>query len=1130
MNDFELLQSYASRASEDVFRSLAERYVNLVYSAAVRQTGNAEAAKDVTQAVFLTLAAKAGTISHQTVLAGWLLRTTRFAAANARRLEQRRQHYEQQAMESYVQSTGIEADWQRIAPLLDEALDGLAEKDRDAVVLRFFDQMPLKRLAEKLGVSEDGAQKRVSRALDKLRLFFARHGRTLSVGALTSALSANGVQAAPAALATSVCAAAAGSGALSGSFVTAVAHATLRAIAQAKLRLFAIRAGSAAMFAGLVALLVFPSGEPSARNKQVAAIPAMTVPAPEPLAPQAEPAVVPAAIAAPRNVAELRLRVLDAQTAAPVTNARLTLISITELAQRTTNTFTTDANGAARVTYSTVPVPFWSQCIEVFRDGYVPKFVSWSEFQQDRMDEIPADYTLRFDPAVTIGGVVVDEQGAAVPDARVVFSRSGPTSSRARERLTMMGNYHSEITGADGRWSCHHVPARFGMIEFKPAHPLFQEKRWITDSPDAPAYVNVDQIPQADFLAGQALMRLESGLAIAGVVTDESGQPVVGARVTQDFDFHNPERSLPTEADGSFHFRNGRPGNLSLTVQAANFAPVVTSMVFNASLENLHVILPAGRALRGRVVDDADNPVAGATVEPASPTSDSRTLFQWHAKTDAEGRFAWDAAPAVQEYAVYADGYETELHLKLNADTTEETIRLTRKSAPSAARILGQVVDAGTKQPPPSVRVQIWETRKEPGGGFSSSTTLPEDADTHGKFRLKTSSGTVSYVLEAQADGYWPQRLTNQVTGEREVILHIELAKAAPAAGVVLTPAGEPAAGATLVVCGHHEFALMNQPGKLVTELRGSGLASAVADGQGRFRLPNKLRPEVVVVAHARGVGEIPFSQMTSNTVITLQPWGRIAGTLRSGARPLARAGIRLNRMPWRMGPSAHVSVLLDAPTDAEGNFTFATVPPGEWVVARELNQLPEGKAGVRFPVYSHGVPVVVGAGETAAVTLGGEGRTIVGRAVAPNSLTADVWMENSVALILKVPTPNAPLPPKLAGFSSGNDFQAANATYAEQSLAYWNSDTGLSQQRLQREYRAMFAADGSFRVADVPPGEYTVKVNLVKLPTLSEGNSPNFAPIASLETDATIPAVSGPSDDSPVSLGVIQLLDRSAP
>jgi len=121
----------------------------------------------------------------------------------------------------------------------------------------------------------------------------------------------------------------------------------------------------------------------------------------------------------------------------------------------------------------------------------------------------------------------------------------------------MMGNYHSELTGADGRWTCSHVPERFGMISFTPVHPLFQEKTWLPDSPESSSYINVERIPEGDFLAGRALMRLKAGLAIAGVVRDESGQAVPGARVTQNFEFRRSERSLLTDADGSFRFRNG---------------------------------------------------------------------------------------------------------------------------------------------------------------------------------------------------------------------------------------------------------------------------------------------------------------------------------------------------------------------------------------------------------------------------------------------------------------------------------------------------------------------------------------------------------------------------------------------
>ena len=247
MNDLELLKEYADRNSEEAFSALVARHINLVYSAAFRQVGNRQEAEEVTQAVFVVLARKSRTLRQGTVLSGWLYQTARLTGANSLRREIRRQHREQQA---YMQSTLNEPEpdaWGQVGPLLEQAMSGLSEADRNAIVLRYFEDKQLKEVGAALGTTDDAAKMRINRALEKLRTFFLKRGVTLSATALGAAISAHSIEAAPAGLSTAVVAAACQGSALTASTLT-LAKGTLKIMAWTKVNL-AIGIGAAAVIA-----------------------------------------------------------------------------------------------------------------------------------------------------------------------------------------------------------------------------------------------------------------------------------------------------------------------------------------------------------------------------------------------------------------------------------------------------------------------------------------------------------------------------------------------------------------------------------------------------------------------------------------------------------------------------------------------------------------------------------------------------------------------------------------------------------------------------------------------------------------------------------------------------------------
>jgi RNA polymerase sigma factor (sigma-70 family) len=204
-DDAERLQKYAEQRDQSAFSEFVRRNVDLVYSAAFRQTGgDAHLAEDIAQKVFVAAAQKAAALCRHPVIGAWLYQTTRYAAIDTIRSRQRQQAREAAAgqMAETTSQPNLTMEWDEVSPELDKIVASLGERDRDAIVLRFFGGKSFADIGTELHLSEGAARMRVERALEKLRTRLSRLGINSSCAALSAILAEKGVMAAPAGLGT----------------------------------------------------------------------------------------------------------------------------------------------------------------------------------------------------------------------------------------------------------------------------------------------------------------------------------------------------------------------------------------------------------------------------------------------------------------------------------------------------------------------------------------------------------------------------------------------------------------------------------------------------------------------------------------------------------------------------------------------------------------------------------------------------------------------------------------------------------------------------------------------------------------------------------------------------------------
>ena len=1080
--DNQLLGSYAKTGSERAFRELVERRINLVHSAALRESGgDSSFAEDITQAVFTELARNARALAGHPALSGWLYTCVHRMSTSVRRSEQRRHRREQEAfiMNQLLSSDPADNLWKQVRPLLDGVMHELSDEDRTAIVLRFFEDRSLKEVGLALGLTENAARMRVERSLERIRGSLSKRGVNSTASTLAAVLTTGAVITAPASLASTVA-----SGALTAAVSSGVSTFTLaRFLESTKVKAAIVGTSLALVVAVFIGQHIRSSRAVPTQTK--APISKMAAVATHQGPPES---AVPVEAEAPANEPsspQMTLQIVETETGNPLANTKLYLFYLFEDGRGERVRATTDANG--RLGVAMLQLPFYGLNMFVTADGHVPKVTSWGFGRA-----MPTEYTMKLDRGVSVGGVVVDEAGKPIRGAKIEFQNPG--NDMTLPENIQFGPDTAAVTDPDGRWSCNMIPPEYSEISLVLTHPGHAETK-ATLHPQSPD-------------ATSSIITMGVGFNVAGIVEDPNGSPVVGAKVREvRLNSEREERSEMTDPAGTFEFKNMKAGQLILSVQAPGFAPAVQSLEITGNLASIRFPLSPGQLLRGRLVDEAGNPLTNAFAE----TTRGREQIKWSTNTDAAGRFEWDSAP--QEplaYSFLAQGFNRVYALTLQADGSEHEIKLTRNQfGKDTIQITGTVQDADTGQPLDGFKVLVSQVDPDWAAPFRFTTT-----GTEGQFIMSQSASSLhtNYQVQIEKEGYFPALSADLSVKDGNKALEFRLRKGSGPSGVVLLPSGGPAADATVGLCVPQAGVTIRGPARVEKGINTTPYLTRT-DSAGKFSLPAAVDSQGVVVVHDQGYVQVPLTQLASGDTIALQPWGRIEGNVVLDSKPAPNERVvayghvfRYDERGRRVGL---MSVSLETTTDSSGKFLFEKVPPGEISVYRQKI------LGGEFPVgfESHETSVVVKAGDSAHVVLGGGGRPVIGTAVLADATGSIDWQSVPVRLRLKLADEPGPRP-RRHDFSSNGSFIAA--------MDKWDK-----ARRSIRNFGTFCDSTGAFRLQDIPAGTYELEIKLLdsNRASVSPRQRGDPAPeIGAIRREVIVPEA---QTSEVLDLGTLELLPR---
>ncbi|HSY44115.1 MAG TPA: sigma-70 family RNA polymerase sigma factor, partial [Candidatus Acidoferrum sp.] len=912
---------------EGAFRQLVEQYLDLVYSTAVRRVGgDAALAQDVTQAVFTDLARKAASLRNVEMLGGWLHRHTGFVASNMVRSEQRRQVREQEAAQMNVTSDSSDSLWQQLAPMLDDTIESLEPSDRQAVLLRFFERQDFRHIGNALGISDDAAQKRVSRALEKLRALLTERGVTLSVILLSSLLAGRVVMAAPAGMAGNVARIA-----LRGAAGGGLGLALLKLTKTHALKIVLTGALAATAIWLLASHRPTSAHEITLSTNQVASAAAST----NVTTSNTSPATASVSPTTDTNATSktLLLNIVAADSGKPVPDVELD--------------YWLWINGnvkhkkllhATRMGICKVPIPDHTTELSLVseRDGFADTLLDW---HPDHGEQIPAQYTLSLARAVPIGGTVIGPDGNPVAGAEVGFGNQPDPGLQTRPQSDDFSwpFWITATTDSQGHWQINRIGKEaIRTADGHASHPEFVESSFI--------YLSSDLEAKAQLLAGTYTFRLGQAVTVQGIVKDPAGNPVPNARLQVGPNGDSGTRKGKSQSNGTFSIRGCKPGQTVITAQSTGYAPATLDVDLTNDSGPLELLLRPGKVLKLRVVDRNGNPVAHAGAwldtyqhglivpghkQPLWPQVD------FNRRTDANGRLEWDGAPAGDlEFQISADGYLGSEDVTLQADGTEHLITLQRGFA-----ISGTVSDANTGQAIPHFRIITGWPNINPIEHTTNATWSPID-----RFWLSFAKGTFqytydevplggvkdpAYMFKFEADGYTPFIAGPVPASAGSAHFDVALTPATTTTITVLSPDNQSAANIDVALISSGTRVSLT-PGGFSHENLQSGGTFLSTDDHGQFTLSSDPSVTKIVAAGQLGYGEATPAELAANPIIQMAPWGRLEGTYLTNGVPAAGCTLSLG-----YGPEGSLDTIscdsraFQTTTDPQGRFILAQVPPG---------------------------------------------------------------------------------------------------------------------------------------------------------------------------------------------------------